>query len=86
VQKHLNFVALSVLVVALIHGTFSTFFVFALPPDPKWGIKGESKYLGPFDDVMECCWTENVPPGTGNPDLGGDKELYCQACKPENLK
>jgi hypothetical protein len=77
--KPVIFVIISFLI-ALIYSSFITFIVFALPPDPKFGSNiFECKFNGP-PPVQTCCWRESVPPGTGNPDLGGDEEQYCQTC------
>lgn len=72
------FVVISVLVVELVYGSSSSFIAFALPPDPGFGGLN-CKFTGP-PPVQSCCWREDVPPGTGNPDLGGDQEEYCQTC------
>ncbi|MPZ07267.1 MAG: hypothetical protein GEU26_12775 [Nitrososphaeraceae archaeon] len=76
-SKPVIFVVISVLVVALVYSSISAFYVFAVPSDPKFG--GDCKFTGP-PPVRSCCWRELVPEGTGNPDLGGYQEEYCQTC------
>jgi hypothetical protein len=78
--KPLIFVVISFLVVALIHSSISTSGVFAAPSDPNFG--GDCETFPPSENgyIQTCCWTESVPPGTGNPDLGGSMEKYCQSC------
>jgi hypothetical protein len=31
--------------------------------------------------LVECCWAEDVPEGTGNPEAGGNAEIYCSICE-----
>jgi hypothetical protein len=80
--RSLIFVVISLLVVALVYGSIPTSGVFAAPKDPNFGGNCETIHVpgsgGRY--VQTCCWTESVPPGTGNPNLGGSMEAYCQEC------
>ena len=69
---------ISVLVVALVYSpAASTFYVFAVPPDPGWSDSGSCLAGLPTNDgypTLECCWRERIPGSIG---LG---EKYCQTC------
>lgn len=54
---------------------------YAVPP--HWGFNNNNNCTYDSTKTLAqktCCWTENVDPGTGNPDLGGNQEKYCQTC------
>jgi hypothetical protein len=74
------FVVISALVVVLIHGPSSTFYVFAVPPDSNWGkdVDKCSASVGIWGEIaLTCCWNsdgeavENDTPGA-----------LCQQCNP----
>jgi hypothetical protein len=79
--KPLIFVVISVLVVALIYGSFTPFIVYALPPDSRWDSSQscDQSKTNQFGEIMEnvevtCCWREKIP---GYIYLADE---YCQTC------
>jgi hypothetical protein len=77
-SKPVIFVVISFLVVALIYAPSSTFSI----PN-RAGQQGSCTPIGGMGGtggaLMNCCWFENVPPGTGYE--GGNKEMYCSECE-----
>ena len=54
---------------------------YALPP--HWGFNNNHNCTDDHSKTLDqktCCWVEIVEPGTGNPDIGGNQEKYCQTC------
>jgi hypothetical protein len=54
---------------------------YAMPP--HWGFNNNNNCKDDQSKTLyqkTCCWYENVEPGTGNPDIGGNQEKYCQTC------
>jgi hypothetical protein len=79
--KLVIFVVGLLLVVSLTCSSFFTYTAFAAPP--SWGFNTSNNCTTDQSNTLSqktCCWTENVEPGTGNPDLGGNQEKYCQTC------
>jgi hypothetical protein len=69
-NKHVVFVVILALVVALVCGSFTPFtpfIVYAEPPEQGWLDSKDCTYTVP--GLTRCCWTEN-------------KVKYCQVCTP----
>jgi hypothetical protein len=78
-SKPLLFVVISLLVVPLIYGPTSTFSVPNRSNSVNCAGTGGQSAGGLA--LVRCCWQERVAPGTGNPDLGGNIEIYCSECE-----
>jgi hypothetical protein len=75
------FVVISYLVFTLIYGQISTFVVFAVPADNRWGGTGEcdaGSQTAELTGVVTCCWFEEPEAGAEGPEV-----KYCQACASE---
>jgi hypothetical protein len=75
ISKPLIFVVISVLVVALVHSSYSGFEAFAEPKDPKWDTAESCVYHGEVEGTT-CCWGE-----TDILDPEGEAIIWCQTCK-----
>jgi hypothetical protein len=73
----------SITLISAVVLVLSMSFSYAFGAPPHWGWK--NNYNCTYNDKTTltqktCCWHENVEPGTGNPNLGGNQEIYCQTC------
>ena len=79
--KPLMFVVISFLIVALIHSSFSTFNVYAVDQDPKFGLSETcgATTTHPGDGILQksCCWA-GIIPGKLPPN---NKANFCQTCR-----
>ena len=72
-SKHLIVVVTSFLLFAFIYSSSSTFDIFAVPADKKWGTYSSACTTDSKTGQKTCCWREPVPGQI----LG---KTYCQTC------
>jgi len=80
-NKSVIFMVTSIVAVALLFSSISTFNTYAVPPDPGYDSQGTCGGITTNprtgNNSQTCCWTERVP-GKLPP---SNKATYCQTCE-----